>query len=307
MWRQPDPRRRSGTLEGDMAVLPLVFDAPTRALPPRHLADLDPAERRAAVVAAGLPAFRADQLSRHYFDRLESEPAAMTDLPSTARSRLGDALLPALLTEVRRRETDGGSTRKTLWRLHDGTPVETVLMRYPARRDQAERTTVCVSSQAGCGMGCPFCATGQGGLTRNLSSAEIVEQVRSAARTMARGELPGGPGRVSNVVFMGMGEPLANYPRVVAALHRLVDFTAGRIRALATLDHRLDSRIGARDRSLGGRGARCDAGGLAARARRRTPRHPGAGEHPMADRRGAARGRRVRRRGPGDGTRSSTR
>ncbi len=88
MWRQPDSRRRSGTLEGDMAVLPLVFDAPTRALPPRHLADLDPAERRAAVVAAGLPAFRADQLSRHYFDRLESEPAAMTDLPSTARSRL---------------------------------------------------------------------------------------------------------------------------------------------------------------------------------------------------------------------------
>ena len=195
MWRQPDPRRRSGTLEGDMAVLPLVFDAPTRALPPRHLADLDPAERRAAVVAAGLPAFRADQLSRHYFDRLESEPAAMTDLPSTARSRLGDALLPALLTEVRRRETDAGSTRKTLWRLHDGTSVESVLMRYPARRDQAERTTVCVSSQAGCGMGCPFCATGQGGLTRNLSSAEIVEQVRLAARTMARGELPGGPGR----------------------------------------------------------------------------------------------------------------
>jgi 23S rRNA (adenine2503-C2)-methyltransferase len=128
-----------------------------------------------------------------------------------------------LLTEVRRRETDGGSTRKTLWRLHDGTPVESVLMRYPARRDRAERTTVCVSSQAGCGMGCPFCATGQGGLTRNLSSAEIVEQVRLAARTMARGELPGGPGRVSNVVFMGMGEPLANYPRVVAALHRLVD------------------------------------------------------------------------------------
>jgi 23S rRNA (adenine2503-C2)-methyltransferase len=131
--------------------------------------------------------------------------------------------VPALLTEIRRQETDAGATRKTLWRLHDGTPVESVLMRYPARSDRPERTTVCVSSQAGCGMGCPFCATGQGGLTRNLSSAEIVEQVRLAARALADGELTGGPGRLSNVVFMGMGEPLANYPRLVGALRRLID------------------------------------------------------------------------------------
>jgi len=82
---------------------------------------------------------------------------------------------------------------------------------------------MCVSSQAGCGMNCPFCATGQAGLTRNLSTAEIVEQVVAGARELARGDVPGGTGRVSNVVFMGMGEPLANYKSVVAALHRLTD------------------------------------------------------------------------------------
>lgn len=200
-----------------MIALPLVFDAPRRGMPPRHLADLGPIERRAAVTELGLPAFRADQLSRHYFGRLENDPAAMTDLPPAARAKLGAALLPALLTEVRHLQTDSGATRKTLWRLHDGTLVESVLMHYP------RRITVCVSSQAGCGMACPFCATGQGGLTRNMSTAEIVEQVAAAARTAMRGELPGGPGRLSNVVFMGMGEPLANYRRAVAALRRLTE------------------------------------------------------------------------------------
>jgi 23S rRNA (adenine2503-C2)-methyltransferase len=95
--------------------------------------------------------------------------------------------------------------------------VESVLMRYPGR------VTMCVSSQAGCGMACPFCATGQAGLTRNLSAAEIVAQVVAGARALARGEVPGGPGRVSNVVFMGMGEPLANYPQLVTALRRLTE------------------------------------------------------------------------------------
>jgi len=200
-----------------MTSLPLVFDAPRRALPPRHLADLDPAARRTAVAELGHPAFRADQLSRHYFGRLEYQPDRMTDLPAGLREQLGAALLPELLTEVRHVETDRGTTRKTLWKLHDGTLVESVLMRY------RDRLTVCVSSQAGCGMACPFCATGQGGLNRNLSTAEIVEQVAAAARVAAAGELPGGPVRLSNVVFMGMGEPLANYNRVAAALHRLTD------------------------------------------------------------------------------------
>ena len=159
-----------------MTALPLVFDAPRRGRPPAHLADLDAAGRRAAVAELGLPAFRADQLARHYYGRLRARPRAMTDLPAAAREPLGEGLLPALLTEVRRSETDDGNTRKTLWRLHDGALVESVLMRYP------DRVTVCVSSQAGCGMACPFCATGQAGLTRNLSTAEIIDQVRAAAR-----------------------------------------------------------------------------------------------------------------------------
>jgi len=200
-----------------MTSLPLIFQAPRRAMPPRHLADLSEAERRTAVSELGHKPFRADQLSRHYFARLDDDPAAMTDLPAAIREPLATALLPELLSPVRHVDTDAGATRKTLWRLHDGTLVESVLMRY------RDRLTVCVSSQAGCGMACPFCATGQGGLTRNLSTAEIVEQVAAAARVAARGELPGGPMRLSNVVFMGMGEPLANFNRVEAALHRLID------------------------------------------------------------------------------------
>jgi len=200
-----------------MTSLPLVFDAPRRGMPPRHFADLSEDERREAVVDLGEKPFRADQLSRHYFSRLENDPAAMTDLPAGVRSKLGEALFPPLLNEIRHVETDRGATRKTLWKLHDGTLVESVLMRY------RDRLTVCISSQAGCGMACPFCATGQGGLNRNLSTAEIVEQAAAAARVAALGGLSGGPMRLSNVVFMGMGEPLANYNRVVAALHRLID------------------------------------------------------------------------------------
>jgi 23S rRNA (adenine2503-C2)-methyltransferase len=196
--------------------LPLVFEAPRRGRPPRHLADLTEAERRAAVAELGVPGYRADQLSRQYFARFENDVDAMSDVPHAARSQLA-GLLPPLLTEVRHLETDSGTTRKSLWRLFDGTLVESVLMRYP------DRVTVCVSSQAGCGMACPFCATGQGGLRRNLSTAEIVDQVVAAARTCDRGELPGGRTRLSNVVFMGMGEPLANFARLSAALRRLTE------------------------------------------------------------------------------------
>ena len=198
-----------------MTVLPLVFDAPRRATPPRHLADLDPADRRAAVAELGLPAFRADQLARHYFGRLTSDVTAMTELPAAAREPLA-ALLPALVVPVREQQCDDGATRKTLWRGYDGTRAETVLMGYP------DRATVCVSSQAGCGMACPFCATGQGGLQRNLSTGEIVEQVRQAAAAARDGVL-GAPMRLSNVVFMGMGEPMANYRRVLAAVRRITE------------------------------------------------------------------------------------
>lgn len=197
----------------------LTFAAPRATKPPRHLADLSPAERRAALAELGERPFRADQLSRHYFTRLSDDPESMTDLPATHRQRLADALLPSLLTPVRHVDCDGGATRKTLWRAAGNTLVESVLMRYPGR------VTMCVSSQAGCGMNCPFCATGQAGLTRNLSSGEIVEQIVAGARALERGEIAGGPGRVSNVVFMGMGEPLANYRAVIGAVRRITDPT----------------------------------------------------------------------------------
>ncbi|MBW3068709.1 23S rRNA (adenine(2503)-C(2))-methyltransferase RlmN [Actinomyces sp. 594] len=190
---------------------------PARGKSPRHLADLDLAGRKQALREVGLPAFRADQLSRHYFTHFTREPADMTDLPAAQREQLCGELLPDLIHEVRALRADGGRTIKHLWALHDGVRVESVLMRY------RDRTTLCVSSQAGCGMACPFCATGQMGLTRNLSAGEIVEQIRHAAALSQAGGLTGGPARLSNIVFMGMGEPMVNYKNVVAALHRIID------------------------------------------------------------------------------------
>ena len=197
--------------------------------PPRHLADLELAERRQAVAELGEREFRADQLSRHYFGRYTDSPEDMTDLPAAVRSALASELLPTLLTSERELACDNGATRKMLWRLHDGALVESVLMKYP------DRVTMCVSSQAGCGMGCPFCATGQAGLTRNLSTAEIVAQVvageralrPATARPASKTPAPSATSRVSNIVFMGMGEPLANYRSVVAAVRRLTDPVPG--------------------------------------------------------------------------------
>ena len=220
----------------------LTLTAPRRGKPPRHLADLTVEERREAVAALGHPPFRANQLSAHYFERLVDAPEDMTDLPKAVRDDLVRDLLPPLLTPVRQLTADQGATVKQVWRLFDGALVESVLMRYP------NRVTVCISSQAGCGMNCPFCATGQEGLTRNLSTAEIVEQVVVAARMLRHGGLPvgaaapggaelgdeaegshegtgapGGPVRVSNVVFMGMGEALANYRAAIGAIRRLTE------------------------------------------------------------------------------------
>ncbi|MDQ3616698.1 MAG: 23S rRNA (adenine(2503)-C(2))-methyltransferase RlmN [Actinomycetota bacterium] len=204
--------------EDPTKTLPLVFDEPRgRRKPPRHLADLSPSDRKTLVSDLGLPGFRARQLSTHYFARLTDDPALMTDLPATDRQWLVEALLPRLMTSLHTMQADKGTTRKTLWKLFDGALVESVLMRYP------DRATMCVSSQAGCGMACPFCATGQGGLQRNMSTAEIVEQVVAGARSLSRGEVPGGPGRVSNVVFMGMGEPMANYKAVIGSVRRMTD------------------------------------------------------------------------------------
>jgi 23S rRNA (adenine2503-C2)-methyltransferase len=197
----------------------LDLSSPTRGprgKPPRHFVDLTADERVAAVTALGEKPFRAKQLATHYFTHLTADAAAMTDLPAASRERLVEDLFPQLLTNVRTQTADGGTTVKTLWHLFDHAKVESVLMRY------ANRTTLCISSQAGCGLACAFCATGQMGLTRNLSTAEIVEQVRDAARSLQAGEVPGGPTRLSNVVFMGMGEPLANYKAIMATVRTLV-------------------------------------------------------------------------------------
>jgi 23S rRNA (adenine2503-C2)-methyltransferase len=154
----------------------------------------------------GEPAFRARQVWEGLHLRVQ-RPEEMTELPAALRTAL-EAALPPALREVSTRSADQGETTKWLWSLADDARVETVLMRY------SDRVTVCVSTQAGCAMACQFCATGQAGFQRHLTTGEIVEQVAVAMRA-AR------PRRLSNVVFMGMGEPLANYDRVWAAVERL--------------------------------------------------------------------------------------
>jgi 23S rRNA (adenine2503-C2)-methyltransferase len=160
-------------------------------------------------ILQGQPPFRLRQVRRSL--RCGRTPAHMTDLPLSLRQRL-EAAAPPALEALARRESDSGDTVKWLWRLEGGAQVETVFMAYP------DRVTVCVSSQAGCAMGCQFCASGQAGFTRHLSPGEIVEQVAAARREAAsRGR------RLTNVVFMGMGEPLANYDRVWSAVTYLHD------------------------------------------------------------------------------------
>jgi 23S rRNA (adenine2503-C2)-methyltransferase len=200
-----------------MSEIKLVFDAPKpKAKTPRHLADMSPEERRNKAKELGIPAFRINQISTHYFTHYNDDPTTWSDFPKDLREMVQKEFLPPLITLVRSITCDDGLTRKDLWKLHDGVLVESVLMRYP------ERTTVCISSQAGCGMNCPFCATGQAGLTRNLTAGEITAQLVAAARACAAGDLPGGPTRLSNVVFMGMGEPLANYNAVMRSVRNLV-------------------------------------------------------------------------------------
>ena len=198
-------------------VLPLVFDAPRRGKPPRHWADLEPDERRDAVTTAGLPGFRASQFDRHYYATANADPDTWTDLPAAQREVIKATFFPDLLHEVRAQTADEGTTVKTLWRLHDGNLVESVLMEYgvpgkPSSGTGRHRATLCISSQAGCGMACPFCATGQGGLQRNLSTAEIVAQVVAASARV----------RLNNVVFMGMGEPMANFKAISGSIRRMV-------------------------------------------------------------------------------------
>ncbi|HWO94420.1 MAG TPA: 23S rRNA (adenine(2503)-C(2))-methyltransferase RlmN, partial [Dehalococcoidia bacterium] len=178
--------------------------------------DLSLADLTGRLAEWGEPAYRARQAWANVYRRLVSRYDEMTDLPAGLRSRLAAELplaMPEALHEVR---SDDGLTHKALLRLGDGRTIEAVLMRYERDDDGRARNTVCVSSQVGCAMACGFCATGQGGIERNLTPGEIVGQVVHFAR-MLRGE----EARVSNVVFMGMGEPLANYASVWRAVETL--------------------------------------------------------------------------------------
>ena len=163
------------------------------------------------------PRYRVDQIWRGLWVE-NQEIDAITTIPKTLRARLGEQFTTGLevANDV---QSDHGSTRKWVFRLHDGSTIETVLMSYE------DRVTVCVSSQAGCAMGCTFCATGQVGFTRHLSTGEVLEQVMFAARAAA-------PRRLSNVVFMGMGEPLANYNVTVNAVRRLHEYRGLSVRHL---------------------------------------------------------------------------
>ena len=169
-----------------------------------------PSRVELAELLEGEPRYRLDQIWQGLYQNL-STPLEMTNLPKGLRTTLSQRLVPAL-NVVLRRVSDGGDTIKYLWELHDGKRIETVLMLYP------DRVTVCVSSQVGCAMGCGFCATGQAGFTRHLTIGEIVEQVTVAAREARSMER-----RLGNVVFMGMGEPLANDSVVWESVERLHD------------------------------------------------------------------------------------
>ena len=206
---------------------------------PRSLYDLTAADLAALVEEAGEPAYRSRQLG-HWLDRRRVlDPLAMTDLPGGFRQRLAERLAGSGLSLTRHQAGDGGWTHKFLFRLAGGDGVESVLMFYPAAGREANgpddwegappggagplgRATVCISTQAGCAMGCTFCATGQFGFTRNLSTGEVVEQV-ARVWAMLPGLRPRGdaPDHVTNVVFMGMGEPFANSAATWGAAWRL--------------------------------------------------------------------------------------
>ena len=169
-----------------------------------------PTRDELATLLEGEPRYRLDQVWQGLYTQL-AEPAEISNVPKALRERLG-AALPTALTQVIRKVSDDGDTVKYLWALDDGSKIETVLMIYP------DRVTVCVSSQAGCAMACGFCATGQAGFRRHLTVGEIVEQVVVAARdARAMGR------RLANVVYMGMGEPMANEAAVWASVERLHD------------------------------------------------------------------------------------
>ncbi len=182
------------------------------------LAGIDDAGLRAALAEREAPAYRARQVREAIWRSWASEPDDLRTLPAPLRADLATAFRIDTIAATDLVVADGGLTVKALHRLADGALIESVLMRYPARGARRERHTLCISSQAGCAVGCPFCATGELGFGRDLETAEILDQVRSAARRLATEGR-----RITNVVFMGMGEPLLNLDRVLAAVEALND------------------------------------------------------------------------------------
>ena len=180
----------------------------------QNLYDLSFADLTLLLAQLDEPKFRAQQVWEWLYHRYADDVAAMTSLPQSLRQKLGTAVTLDTFTPVSHQLSRDGQTVKALFRLPDGQLIETVLMRYERRR------TLCISTQAGCAMGCVFCATGQMGFFRHLSAGEIVAQVLYFARELAAdGE------HVTNIVMMGMGEPLHNYDQTVTALDRLTDPT----------------------------------------------------------------------------------
>jgi 23S rRNA (adenine2503-C2)-methyltransferase len=163
----------------------------------------------------GEPRFRTDQLRRWLYETPVLDTASMTNLPLSVRARLGPTPWPFEVETIQR--ADGGRTLKWLFRAEDGASIEAVLMGYP------RRTTLCISSQAGCAMGCTFCATGQFGFERHLDAGEMVAQVAYANAALRHDPMPDAPDRVTNIVFMGMGEPLANPDHLEEALRRMIE------------------------------------------------------------------------------------
>ncbi len=183
------------------------------------LSGVTPAELEAWVAAQDQPPYRARQVADALWNAGgTTDPAAIASLPVALRGALAASFRLDTVGDTELRIADGGLTEKALHRLDDGALVESVLMHYPARAGSRERHTLCISSQAGCAVGCPFCATGELGFTRDLSTAEIVDQVRHAARRLAANGQ-----RLTNIVFMGMGEPLLNLDRVLPAVEALND------------------------------------------------------------------------------------
>jgi 23S rRNA (adenine2503-C2)-methyltransferase len=182
------------------------------------LSGLTPDVLAAWLAERDVPAYRARQVADGVWGSVAGSIEDLHTLPSALRAELDAAFRFDTLTETDLTEGDGGLTEKALHRLADGALIESVLMHYPARPGSRERHTLCISSQAGCAVGCPFCATGELGFGRDLEVAEIVDQVRSASRRLvADGK------RLTNIVFMGMGEPLLNLDRVLAAIEALND------------------------------------------------------------------------------------